>query len=99
MSFAGTSARAATAGAIAVLMAGCMSTPEPENRARSTVETAPADLQLLCASEVARSKGVSGDKVLPISSRRLDGGRWEVNVDAAGSQAVCVIDDDGNVTL
>jgi hypothetical protein len=85
----------------AVLMvigvAACTSTPEPAQTTRSTLQTAPADLQLLCANAVATQTGAPADRVLPVSSRPLDPGFYQVELDAAGSRHSCVIDAEGNV--
>ncbi|MDQ2634422.1 MAG: hypothetical protein M3Y78_11875 [Pseudomonadota bacterium] len=78
--------------------AGCQSSsPEPQQMARTTLQTAPADLQLLCASAVATQTGAASDKVLPVSSRQLDASSFQVELDAAGSRHSCVVDNEGNV--
>jgi len=78
--------------------AGCQSSsPEPQQMARTTLQTAPADLQLLCASAVATQTGAASDKVLPVSSRQLDAWSFQVELDAAGSRHSCVVDNEGNV--
>jgi hypothetical protein len=78
--------------------AGCQSSsPEPQQMARTTLQTAPADLQLLCANAVATQTGAAQDKVLPVSSRQLDAASFEVQLDAAGKRHTCVVDNDGNV--
>jgi hypothetical protein len=78
--------------------AGCQSSsPEPQQMARTTLQTAPADLQLLCANAVATQTGAAQDKVLPVSSRQLDAASFEVQLDAAGKRHICVVDNDGNV--
>lgn len=89
------------AAAISALLAvaGCStSSPEPQQMARTTLQTAPADLQLLCASSVATQTGTPSDKVLPVSSRPLDARSFQVELDAAGKKHNCVVDSDGNVT-
>jgi hypothetical protein len=84
--------------AVALLAAaGCQSSPEPQQTARTTLQTAPADLQLLCANAVATQTGASSDKVLPVSSRQLDATSFQVELDAAGTRRSCVVDNDGNV--
>jgi hypothetical protein len=83
----------------ALLVAGCQSSsPEPQQMARTSLQTAPADLQLLCASSVATQTGTTSDKVLPVSSRQLDAKSYQVELDAAGKKHNCVVDSDGNVT-
>lgn len=79
------------------ILSGCVSSPEPQEAARSTLQTAPADLQLLCANEVATKTGTPSDKVLPVSSRQLDTKSYQVELDAAGKRHNCVIDNDGKI--
>ncbi|MEW9807091.1 hypothetical protein [Mesorhizobium marinum] len=96
-----TSCRSAmlAAATLALLAAtGCASTNEPQETARSTLQTAPADLQLLCASAVSTQTGTASDKVLPISSRQIDGATYQVELDAAGKRHSCTVDNNGNVT-
>lgn len=76
---------------------GCQSSPEPQQMARTTLQTAPADLQLLCANAVATQTGAASDKVLPVSSRQLDATSFQVDLDAAGKRHSCVVDSEGNV--
>ena len=77
---------------------GCQSSsPGPQEMARTTLQTAPADLQLLCANAVATQTGASSDKILPVSSRQLDATSFQVELDAAGKKHSCVVDNDGNV--
>jgi len=80
-----------------LMAAGCVSSPEPTDMARTTLQTAPADLQLLCANAVATQTGASSDKVLPVSSRQLDATSFQVELDAAGRKHSCVVDNEGNV--
>jgi len=77
--------------------AGCQSSPEPQQMARTTLQTAPADLQLLCANAVATQTGAASDKVLPVSSRQLDATSFQVDLDASGKRHSCVVDSEGNV--
>lgn len=66
--------------------------------ARTTVQTAPADLQLTCASVAATSAGVDADKVLPVGSAQLDATRYQVELNASGQRYTCVVDNMGTVT-
>ena len=88
----------AAAASALLAVAGCVSSPEPQEMARTTLQTAPADLQLLCANAVATQSGTPSDKVLPVSSRQLDAKSYQVELDAAGKKHNCVVDSDGNVT-
>jgi hypothetical protein len=89
---------AALAASALLATAGCMSSsPEPQQMARTTLQTAPADLQLLCANAVATQTGAASDKVLPVSSRQLDATSFQVELDAAGKKHSCVVDNEGNV--
>jgi hypothetical protein len=89
---------AALAASALLATAGCMSSsPEPQQMARTTLQTAPADLQLLCANAVVTQTGAASDKVLPVSSRQLDAKSFQVELDAAGKKHSCVVDNEGNV--
>lgn len=89
----------AAVAATALAVAGCQSSsPGPQEMARTTLQTAPADLQLLCANAVATQTGTASDKVLPVSSRQIDAKSFQVELDAAGKKHNCVVDNDGNVT-
>lgn len=79
-------------------LAGCVTTdPGPQQMSRSTLETAPADLQLLCANAVATTLGLDPARALPVSSRQLDSRNYQVEVEASGRKSSCIVDDDGNV--
>lgn len=84
---------------IAVLAAGCNTTQtQPgtgQHLVRSSVETAPADLQLLCAAEAATYYGAPSDRVLPLASGRAGAATYEVMLDVAGRRARCTIDESG----
>ena len=82
-----------------LIVAGCSMTGNPQPKAgtvRSSGETAPADLQLICASEAASRFNISGG-VLPVSSMPGPGGSYQVNLTMDGGQAVCFIGEDGIV--
>lgn len=85
--------------ACAGLLAACTtSAPAPDQMARTTLQTAPADLQLLCADAVANSARVDRARVLPMSSRQVDGTNYNVEVDAGGGRKFnCVVDNTGKV--
>ena len=95
--------RPAKRGALAILvpllLGACQSTPAPtpDQMSRNISQTAPADLQLLCANAVARSGGTGATQILPVSSRRLDARTYQVELNAAGRTMTCVVDDDGRV--
>lgn len=94
----GSVSAALASAALAVALSACAtSDPEPDQRARTTLNTAPADLQLLCAGAAAEATGAPGDKVLPVSSRQLDSQNYQVEVDANGQRTSCIVDSDGNV--
>jgi hypothetical protein len=84
--------------AVAVSLAsGCMSGGPAPGSVRNTAQTAPADLQLACASAAATPLGVDSTKVLPVSSLQLDAQSYQVDLDAGGARATCIIDATGNV--
>ena len=95
------SARGAAVAAIAVLAAGCASQSaqvvEPQQpMVRQTSQTAPADLQLMCANEAAQAFGIASETVLPVGSS-AQGGVYTVILNAGGGQAICTIDDNGTI--
>ena len=80
------------------VFAGCVSSgPTPENMARNTAQTAPADLQLACASAAATKFGGDNASVLPVSSSAVDGGKYQITLDAKGQRSTCLIDQAGTV--
>lgn len=83
-------------GALAVL-GGCQSRSSAPAQpvVRSAAETAPADLQLTCASEAATRLGVQD--ALPVSSAQTQPGLYRVELNAGGGNAVCMIRSDGTV--
>jgi len=86
-------------GFMAQSLSACVSTPPPapEQMSRTQVETAPADLQLLCANAVAKASGVDSAKILPISSSKIDSKTYQVELDAGGKKTSCLVDTDGAV--
>jgi hypothetical protein len=64
--------------------------------ARTTLQTAPADLQLLCANSAAGVAGANA-KVLPTGSRLLPDGTFAVDLDASGRKFSCNVDNNGTV--
>jgi hypothetical protein len=64
---------------------------------RTTTETAPADLQLLCANAAATSAGTDNSKVLPVSSRKVDAQTYQVDLNVNGKPTSCTVDSQGNV--
>jgi hypothetical protein len=65
--------------------------------ARTKVQTAPADLQLLCAGAAANSAGIDASKVLPIASQQLDPNSYSVQLAASDRKFNCVIGTNGKV--
>nr|WP_246748646.1 hypothetical protein [Rhizobium setariae] len=80
-----------------VPIAACQSAPPPDKMARTEMQTAPADLQLLCANAAAAPSGVDASKILPVSSSRTDAENYSVQLDAAGKKFACVVDVNGSV--
>lgn len=80
-------------------VAGCNTTSTPSSGAvRNTGQTAPTDLQLLCASTAAEQFKVAGGNVLPVSSMPAGGDGYQVNLTFDGGQAVCHIDSEGVIS-
>ena len=78
-------------------LAGCQSSPAPENMTRNTMQTAPADLQLACATAASTQFGADYASVLPVSSSALDGGKYQIILEAKGQRSTCLIDNAGTV--
>jgi hypothetical protein len=84
----------------ALTLGGCVSntnTPAPENMTRNTAQTAPADLQIACANAATQKFGADHASVLPVSSSVLDGGKYQIILDAKGQRSTCLIDQTGQV--
>ncbi|WP_417712470.1 hypothetical protein [Roseibium aggregatum] len=82
------------------VVAGCNTSSNQTPTAgavRSSGETAPTDLQLLCASKTAEELKVTGGNVLPVSSMPSGENAYQVNLTFDGGQAVCIIDETGTV--
>jgi hypothetical protein len=88
----------AAASLVALLASGCVSGGGPApNTIRNVSQTAPADLQLTCATAAATSFGVDSSSILPVSSSQLDTQKYQVELNVKGSKANCVVDTAGNV--
>ncbi|WP_429125360.1 hypothetical protein [Ensifer sp. 4252] len=86
------------AGVGLAVLGGCQSAPpKPEEMARTSLQTAPADLQLICANAAAGTAKVDSSKVLPTSSRQLDAASYSVDLDAGGRKFNCIVDNNGSV--
>ncbi|MGS1097024.1 hypothetical protein ACVCNR_20975 (plasmid) [Aquamicrobium terrae] len=83
---------------LSAVLAACQSSPTPDQMTRTAVETAPADLQLICANAAAQSRGVDSATVLPTSSRKLDARTYQVQLNASGTTMNCIVDDQGMVS-
>ena len=91
----------ASVGLLAMLMlSACQSAPAPDQMSRTTLETAPADLQLMCANAAATAAGTDSSKVLPVSSRKVDANNYVVDLNANGKPMSCNVDATGtNVSV
>jgi hypothetical protein len=78
-------------------LAACQSAPTEDKMAKTTTDTAPADLQLLCANAAATPARVEAAKILPVSSAKLDDQNYTVQLDASGKKFTCTVDVNGNV--
>lgn len=79
------------------LLVACQSAPAPTEMSRTTLQTAPADLQLLCANAAAAAAKLDSSKVLPVGSRALDSESFNVDLNANGKRYNCVVDNKGTV--
>ena len=93
----------ATLAGMALALAGCNTTQTQSGSGqpmvRASVETAPADLQLLCAAEAATYYGAPSERILPLSSGRTGAASYAVMLDVAGRRARCTIDKSGTQIL
>ncbi|ATU90431.1 hypothetical protein B5P45_07815 [Phyllobacterium zundukense] len=64
---------------------------------RNTMQTAPADLQLACSSAAATKFGGDHASALPVSSAAVDGGKYQIILEAKGQRSTCLIDQAGTV--
>lgn len=80
---------------LAGCLTACQSAPPPEQMARTTLQTAPADLQLLCSNAVATAAKVENSKVLPLSSSVIDAESYSVELNANGRRYQCIVDSKG----
>jgi len=98
-----TMAGAAALAALGVALAGCVggrgNAPDSGSNetVRSAIVTAPADLQLLCASEAATRFGADPSSVLPTSSAQVEPATYQVELTLGGGSATCVIDENGTI--
>jgi hypothetical protein len=83
--------------AVASTLAACQSAPPPDKMARTTTDTAPADIQLLCANAAAPVAKVEAAKILPVSSAKLDDQNYTVQLNANGKPFTCTVDVNGTV--
>ncbi|MEM0907604.1 MAG: hypothetical protein AAGJ94_09595 [Pseudomonadota bacterium] len=83
-------------GAIVAACQGSGSQPTTET-VRATIVTAPADLQLLCASEAATRFSANPNEVLPTSSAQISSAQYQVELTLSPGAATCVVDENGNI--
>ena len=83
--------------AVAALLAACQATPPPEQMARTSTATAPADLQLLCANALALQSGADSTQILPVSSGQLNANDYEVTLQLGALKHRCIVNADGIV--
>lgn len=95
--------RLITLALLGFVLAGCASSQtgtvsaNQPGEIRNTTETAPADLQLSCASSAANQFGLPSDKVLPTASSKLSDGTYNIELTAGGQNYVCRIDENASV--
>lgn len=95
-------ARGAAVLCAAAVVAGCVGgskgqqTPTTET-VRATIVTAPADLQLLCASEAATRFSADPGSVLPTSSAQIQPAQYQVELALGDGNATCVVDENGSI--
>jgi hypothetical protein len=97
--FPARTSRAVVVIAALLVVGGCQSRSagpsQPSTTVRSAAQTAPADLQLTCASEASTRLGVQN--ALPVNSALAQPDVYRVDLNAGGTTAVCMIRSDGTV--
>jgi len=86
--------------AAGLMVAGCAGSGNEASNTqtvRATIVTAPADLQLLCASEAATRFGVEQTDVFATSSAQIETARYQVELTTGSGAATCVIEESGTV--
>ncbi len=86
--------------AAGLMIAGCSSSGEQApttQTVRATIVTAPADLQLLCASEAANRFGLEPTAVFATSSAQLEAARYQVELTTGTGSATCVVEESGTI--
>ncbi|MEM8663795.1 MAG: hypothetical protein AAGF49_06690 [Pseudomonadota bacterium] len=91
----------AVALSVALMAAGCLGGggggQTTTETVRATIVTAPADLQLVCASEAVTRFSSDPNQTLPTSSAQTEPGRYQVELTLGTGSATCVIDDNATV--
>lgn len=88
---------------LGVLLVGCTTSQsdavsyDQPGEIRNTTETAPADLQLSCASAAADQFGLASDKVLPTASSKQPDGSYNIELTADGQTYLCSVDESANI--
>ena len=75
---------------------GNLSVPVKED-VRNTGETAPAELQLACASAAPSRLKLASENILPIGSSKVQSNIYRVELKGKGVLAECIIDNNGNI--
>lgn len=86
--------------AAGLMVAGCFgggSETSNTQTVRATIVTAPADLQLLCASEAANRFGFEQTAVFATSSAQLEAARYQVELTTGSGSATCVVEESGTI--
>ncbi|MCC2096602.1 MAG: hypothetical protein KDJ29_06900 [Hyphomicrobiales bacterium] len=101
------SARVFVAGlSAAMLLAGCsvqvpmqrsVPQPAPGSAIRQSIASAPADLQLLCATRARERFAIARGDVFPVDSRAAGVNAYEVDLKYKGGRLSCIIDKQANV--
>ncbi|WMS41232.1 hypothetical protein RDV64_14210 [Acuticoccus sp. MNP-M23] len=85
--------------AAGLMVASCGGGSETPNTqtVRATIVTAPADLQLLCASEAANRFGFEQTSVFATSSAQIEAARYQVELTTGPGTATCVVEESGTI--
>ena len=65
---------------------------------RQSVQTAPADLQLLCSAAAARKFGLNRNDILPVGSDVIAPDTFQVDVKTTDGTIRCIVNRDGVIS-
>lgn len=92
--------RALTVPAIMVALSACTTTDNGvtvRQDVRTTGKTAPAELQIACASAAPSRLNLSSENILPTASTEVQTGVYRVELKGPDVNAECIVDSEGQI--